>query len=216
MQAVIFRIQSEDGGRRAGQVRGFHMAGQLGRGLVCGVAPHRWRRCASPPRLDEFTHPAHNTATCAVESHSILTRCASMSTCDAYVYCSRPHDVPFSTRRQGRRTPTFCMYNDTRGHAWSALHVLSPQCARIRRVSTLIYICEDELIRFAATVSTQRIAPTHRCLPRHSYAQTGRSSFPDIPSTCHGFIVASCLLGRPVEAAFERRDRQGMGRTRSW
>lgn len=137
MQAVTVKTQSEDGGGRAGQVRGFHMAGQLGRGLVCGVAPHRWRRCASPPRLYEFTHPAHNTPTCAVEYYGIRARCASMSTCDAYVYFSRPDDVSFSTRRQGRRTPTFCMYNDTRGQAWSALHVLSPQCARTRRLLPL-------------------------------------------------------------------------------
>ena len=126
------------------------MTGQLGRGLVCGVAPHRWRRCASPPSLDEFTHPAHNTPTCAVEYYGILARCASMSTCDAYMYFSRPDDVSFSTRRQGRGTPTLCMYNDTQ--AWSALHVLSPQCAPIRRVFyPYLYLrtCADSFLSYS-------------------------------------------------------------------
>lgn len=165
MQAVTFRIRSEDGGRRPGQTRSFHMARQLGRGLVCGGGTPPMASMRITPRLDELTHPTHNTPTCAVEYYSILARCASMSTCDAYVYFSRPHDVPFPTKRQCRGTPTFCMYNDSRGQAWSALHVLSPQCAPIRRLSsTLICICEDELTRSKATVSTQRIAPTHRCL----------------------------------------------------
>lgn len=72
------------------------------------------------------------SSTCAIETFTLCMGCASVITSDSYMHCIRRHDLAVAARSKGRKSPTLCMYSDTR--LVRSTDAPCPSCATMRRV----------------------------------------------------------------------------------